>query len=91
MSFLKNNQCIHEAANYSELDAKAKYDAPNNAIIDLLALANAETVYYADVFRKDSKEPYTSGFSQLAYNLSKDKSLVKQLIGKSIQAPVSDA
>ena len=89
-SSLKNNQCIHEASNYSSLDAKAKFDAPINAIIDLVALANAETVYYPEVFRKDSQKPRTSGFSRLAHNLSKDKFLLKQLIGNSVSALVKD-
>lgn len=89
-SSLKHNQCIHEASNYSSLDAKAKFDAPINAIIDLVALANAETVYYAEVFRKDSQKPRTSGFSRLAHNLSKDKFLLKQLIGNSVSALVKD-
>jgi hypothetical protein len=86
--YLENNKCLHVANNY--VDEDAKFDAPNNAIIDLLALANAENVYYPKVF-KDSSKTLTSGFSQLAHNLSKNKFLVKQLIGESIQAPVTDA
>ena len=80
---LGDDKCLHLPNNYS--DANEKFNAPIYAIIDLIAMASAKSVFYPKIYKKNKKINATvSGYSRLAELLSHDKALINQLLHGSM-------
>lgn len=73
---LSGGQCLHEPSNYT--NEQHKYDAPNAAIIDLICLASARTIYTPALANSKKKAKF-SGFARLAKTLAQEKHIIKQL------------
>lgn len=76
---LGDNKCLHHPNNYN--DATEKFNAPIYAIIDLIAMASAKSIFYPNIYKENKKMRVTvSGYSRLAESLSHDKALIDQLL-----------
>lgn len=73
----KNKTPLHRSSTYS--NEKQRRKATINSIVDLIALGNANELYYMDTTARGP-----SGYSRLAMHLFRNKDIINDLLGRRL-------